>query len=880
MWPRSTATRPSRAAARAMPADESPAATPRAPPGGERPGPPSRRARIFLPRDLPEGLEPLTELALDLRWTWCHGCDAVWREIDRGVWERTANPWLILQEVSAERLQALSRDPDFVRAVRRVAGEHRGDLGRATWLDETHPGDVLRGVGYFSLEFGFGEALPLYAGGLGILAADHLKAASDLGVPVFGVGLLYQEGYFRQFTDASGSQHESYPYNDPLSLPIQPAIDAPGGWMHVTLELPGRRLLIRVWRATAGNATLFLLDTNDPLNGPVDRAITGKLYGGGPEVRLLQELVLGVGGCRALEAAGVDPEVYHLNEGHAAFVAVERARRHAVKRGVPFDEALWATRAGNVFTTHTPLAAGFDLHAPGLVERYYPALGLGAVGVPVGELLALGRRDGDDPRAPLNMAYLALRTCARANGVSRLHGQVSRELFRELFPRWPVAEVPVRHVTNGVHVPTWDSIAADRLWTQRCGKGRWLGDLGGTGSGLAAASDEELWAVRTESRHDLVRYARRRLAQQLGQRGEDPRTAARAFEALDANALTLGFARRFTEYKRPNLLLADPERFARLLTRAGLPVQIVVAGKAHPEDLEGKRLVQAWVAFANRPDVRRHVLFLEDYDHDLAQRLVGGVDVWVNTPRRRWEACGTSGMKVLANGGLNLSELDGWWAEAFGPEVGWALHGAKDGDRGDASDADRLLRLLEEAVVPAFYERDAAGLPRAWIARMRESMARLTPRFSANRMVREYTEQLYLPAAGSFRRRTADGGLVARELARWHAAIESSWSKVRIGNADAQVRDGVLHVEAQVYGGELPPEAILVEAYADPATPEGEPVRVAMQRAEALPGAVGAHAWRGDAPTDRAASDFTVRVLPHHPEALVPAEQRRISWQR
>jgi starch phosphorylase len=839
----------------------------------------SHRARPFLPRELPEGLEPLTGLALDLRWTWCHGCDALWRKIDPEGWDRFANPWLLLQDVPAQRLEALARDPAFLAEVRRLAAERHGALSSPAWFEQAHPGARLRTAAYFSLEFGFEEGLPLYAGGLGVLAADHLKAASDLGVPVVAVGLLYQEGYFRQMVDAAGLQHETYPYNDPLSLPIQPALDAHGGWTHVSMELPGRRLWLRVWRAVAGRTALYLLDSNDPLNGPVDRAITAKLYGDEPEIRLLQELVLGVGGWRALEAAGVHAEVCHLNEGHAAFAAVERARRFAIANSATFGEAVWATGASNIFTTHTSVAAGFDVYPPALIEKYSPALELAGLGVPLESLLALGRRDPGDASGPFNMAWLAMRTCAHANGVSRLHGDVSRFLFRDLYPRWPLAEIPVRHVTNGVHVPSWDSISADRLWTGCCGKERWLGTMETIEAGLASVPDEELWAFRTESRQDLVRYARARLVRQLGQHGEDPRAAARAHHALDPNALTLGFARRFTEYKRPNLLLADPERFARLLTRPDRPVQIVVAGKAHPADEVGKRLIQAWVAFANRPEVRNHALFLEDYDITLAQRLVAGVDVWVSTPRRRWEACGTSGMKVLVNGGLNLSELDGWWAEAWAPERGWALDAAHE-RVDDAAEADQLYALLEDVVVPAFYDRDPSGIPRAWLARVRASMTGLTPRFSAGRMVQEYTERLYLPAAEAFLRRSANGARLARDLDRWRAAIDARWSAVRFGDVKVEARGDEWAFEAQIYTGEIPPEWIMVEVYADAALPGGEPIRIPMKRGDPIMGAVSAHTWRTLVPGSRPSSDCTIRAFPHHPEALVPVEERHITWQR
>ncbi|HEX8910206.1 MAG TPA: alpha-glucan family phosphorylase [Anaeromyxobacteraceae bacterium] len=837
---------------------------------------PARHARPFLPRELPPALEPLVELALDLRWTWSHAGDALWRAIDPVAWGRSANPWLLLQDASAECLEAAAADPALVTAVQRAVATHQQRLVAPAWLDEAHPGAQLAPVAYFSMEYGLGEGLPLYAGGLGVLAGDHLKASSDLGVPVAAVGLLYQEGYFRQQLDASGAQQERYPYNDPLGLPIQPALDARGGWMHVRLELPGRPLWLRLWQARVGRVALYLLDANDALNAPADRGITAKLYGDGSEVRLLQELVLGVGGWRALEAAGVASEVCHLNEGHAAFAAVERARRFALAQRTSFGEALWATRAGNVFTTHTPVAAGFDRFPPELLQRYLPVFELEAVDEAGAALLRLGRVDPRDEREPFNMAVLGLRVCARTNGVSRLHGEVSRRLFQELFPRWPVREVPVGHVTNGVHVPSWDSDRADRLWTDACGKTRWLGTMPTIGPGMGGVTDEALWELRDSSRADLVRYARFRLKQQLGQRGEGAEAVAQAEAVLDPTALTLGFARRFAEYKRPNLLLSDPARLVALLARADRPVQIVVAGKAHPADAAGKRMVEEWVRFTHRPDVRARAVFLEDYDVDLAQRLVAGVDVWINTPRRPWEACGTSGMKVLVNGGVNLSVLDGWWAEAFSPEVGWALPPGA----GDDADAAALYRLLEEEVVPAFYRREASGVPGAWVARMRASMCRLAPRFSANRMVREYAERVYLPAADAFRRRAADGARLARELARWGAALDARWREVRVGSVRVRPDAGGLVFEAQIECGEVACGAVRAEIYADAETADGEPVRVPMERGAALAGSPEGRLWEARVATRRPASDFTVRVVPYHAEAIVPAEAWHIAWQR
>jgi starch phosphorylase len=576
------------------------------------------------------------------------------------------------------------------------------------------------------------------------------------------IGLLYQSGYFRQMLDAHGHQLELHPANVPYDLPIAPVYGADGARLTVPVELPGRELRLRVWLAQIGRVALYLLDSNDPLNTSADRGITGQLYGGDLETRLAQEIVLGIGGWRALAALGLRPDVCHLNEGHAAFVAIERARAFMRAQGVGFWEALWATRAGNVFTTHTPVAAAFDTFPIELLAQYgrdYAA----ELGIEPRELLALGRPPGGDDDA-FNMAYLAARTCIHINGVSRLHGEVSRRIFQPLYARVPEREVPVGHVTNGAHMPSWDSASADTLWTEACGKARWMGcSTAALSDALQSLGDEALWHSQSVERAELVRYARRRLAAQLGQRGADARTIARAADVLDPNALTLGFARRFAEYKRPHLLLRDPERLARLLRNRERPVQIIVAGKAHPRDGIGKDLVRQWAQFTRRADVAAQAVFLEDYDMALAQQLVQGVDVWVNTPRRPWEACGTSGMKVLVNGGLNLSSLDGWWAEAYAPDLGWAL-GADDGSAADdAAEAELLYRVLEEQVIPEFYARDASGVPRRWIARVRASMARLAPYFSSNRMLFEYVRDVYLPAGEEYRARSADGAALAHE---------------------------------------------------------------------------------------------------------------------
>jgi starch phosphorylase len=777
----------------------------------------------------------------------------------------------------------LAGDPQFQHEVHRLTVGHQRYCNDPAWYQQTHASAPLRRIAYFSMEFGLGEALPLYAGGLGVLAGDYLKAASDLGVPVVGVGLLYHAGYFRQFLDADGRQQDLYPYNDSASLPIQPVLGASGNRVHVSLEFPGRTLLLRVWQARVGRVMLYLLDSNDPRNTPADRSITSTLYGGGAELRLMQEIMLGIGGWQLLETLGLEVDICHLNEGHAALVVVERARCFMQQQGVSFWEALWATRAGNVFTTHTPVAAGFDTFSPALIQKYFPYFReyVAQLGISPEALQALGRSNPHDANEPFNMAYLAMRGCAVANGVSQLHGAVSRRIFLPLYPRWSEREVPITHITNGVHVPSWDSPWADTLWTDACGKERWLGATEPLAQAIHALSDEALWAFRTEERHDLVRYARQRLDRQLSQQSGDPATTAQVARMLDPNALTLGFARRFAAYKRPNLLLRDPERLHRLLTNRDQPVQIIIAGKAHPEDEDGKRLVQAWVEFTRQPSVRSQAVFLEDYDMALAQELVQGVDVWINTPRRPWEACGTSGMKVLANGGLNVSVLDGWWAEAYSAEVGWALGDGREHTEPewDATDADALYHLLENEIVPAFYTRDAQGIPRGWVTRMRASMSRLAPRFSSNRMVREYVERVYLPAAAAYQRRIADSGRLAKELHIWWTRLRAHWHEIHFGNVEVSGDADSWSFVVQVYLGEVDPQWVRVELYADPGAEEN-PLRLIMEQGDPIPGAVHGYWYRAVVSASRPAMDFTPRIVPYHPEASIPSEGALILWQR
>ncbi len=728
------------------------------------------------------------------------------------------------------------------------------------------------------MEFGLSEALPIYSGGLGILAGDFLKAASDLGVPLIGIGLLWQQGYFRQALSAAGEQIEFFPFNDPGGLPIVPLRDAEGEWVSITLLFPRREVHLRAWEVRAGRVKLYLLDSNHLLNSPADRGITSDLYGGGPEIRLQQEMVLGIGGWRLLRELGLRPDICHLNEGHAALAVLDRARSHMEDQGVTFEVALTTTRAGNLFTTHTPVEAGFDRFSPGLVAEYLGAYA-DELGIGLGKLLALGRcpnygtcgldsvpgEPGGDPGAePFNMAYLAIRGSGAVNGVSRLHGEVSRGLFQCLFPRWPRAEVPVGHVTNGVHVPSWDSEEADALWTNLCGKGRWLGGLENLGDAIRQVSDEELWAFRNVNRQKLIAVAREHVSRQgpvagsLEDLGEDPSCLC------DPGVLTLGFARRFATYKRVNLLLHDPDRLERLLCGSDARVQLVLAGKAHPADAAGKAMIKQWTNFVGRCLVRPHIIFLVDYDMGVAEDLVHGVDVWINTPRRPWEASGTSGMKVLVNGGLNLSELDGWWAEAYDPEVGWAIGDGLEHDSDpawDAAEAEQLYELLENEIIPEFYDRDEQGIPRRWINRVRESMARLTPLFSTNRMMQDYLDRYYLPGAAAYRERTAPPGAgippagVAADLEAWRVQLDEHWGEIAFLDYSVETRGDTHLFRVKLSLGSIPPGAVVVELYAEPVE-GGTPERHVLMTDPAILGrgaatAAGTYTFRAMLPATR-----------------------------
>ncbi len=794
----------------------------------------------------------------------------------RDLWELTHHPWDVLQTVSREKIKEVLTDPAFRKKIDALVKTKKQTAKAKAWFQQSYPQAPLTCVAYFSLEFMLSEALPIYSGGLGNVAGDQLKTASDLGVPVVGVGLLYQQGYFRQVIDGEGLQQALYPYNDPGQLPITPMRQKNGEWLRLEVVVPGDSVWLRAWQVQVGRVKLYLLDSNDAANSPIHRSITSELYGGGPELRLKQEMVLGIGGWRLLRALGFQPEVCHLNEGHAAFAVLERAKNLMEDTGQPFEAALAATRAGNIFTTHTAVAAGFDRFTPSLIEQYLGGYANQKLGITLTDLLALGRHNPNDSSESFNMAYLAIRGSGAVNGVSRLHGEVSRRLFQPLFPQWPANEVPVGYVTNGVHMPTWDSASADNLWTEACGKDRWLGTTENMEHNIRNLSNARLWQFRTAASKFFVEYVRERLTRQLIASGASPEAVNEVKNMFDPNALTLGFARRFAAYKRPNMLLHDPERLLRLLTNPKHHVQLILAGKAHPADSAGQALIQEWIHFTRRSDARCHVIFLSDYDMLLSEYLVQGVDVWINTPRRPWEACGTSGMKVLVNGGINLSELDGWWAEAYTPEVGWALGDGKEhGDDAawDAVEADALYDLLEREVIPEFYTRDKSGIPVAWVNRMRESMARLAPRFSANRTVREYTEQHYIPAAIAYKNRIANKGAAGKKIVDWRKSVNQKWAAMRFGEVKVATDSErhIFNIEISLNG--IDPNAIRVELYADGINGSA-PVLQEMKRVRELVGALGSFVYSAAVPASRPPADYTARVIPHCDGVAVPIGRR------
>ncbi|KRC50848.1 glycogen phosphorylase [Leifsonia sp. Root227] len=769
---------------------------------------------------LPENLSALEEIAGNLRWSWHEPTRQLFARIAPELWQQVGHdPIALLGAVEPSRLAELAADQGYIDWATHIRDDLRAYLSDPRWyqsLDDSAP----KSIAYFSPEFGIAAALPQYSGGLGILAGDHLKAASDLGVPLVGVGLFYRSGYFAQAITPDGWQLESYPVLDPDGLPLSVLRNPDGTAVQITLALPDGVLHARVWQVAVGRVTLLLLDTDIPDNEERLRSVTDRLYGGGGEHRLLQELLLGIGGVRAVKAwteltGAPAAEVFHTNEGHAGFLGLERIS-DLIGEGLTFDEGLQVVRAGTVFTTHTPVPAGIDRFDTPLVQRYFSTDLL--PGVDPQQVLALGAEDypGGSPDV-FNMAVMGLRLGQHANGVSRLHGEVSRQMFNGLYPGFDAQEVPIDSVTNGVHAPTWTdpmllALAEERLGTDDTTAADWANS--------GAVSDLDLWSVRTRMREQLVGDARRRL--QAAWEAQNPGGIAPAWmdELLDPSVLTIGFARRVPTYKRLTLMLHSPERLRAILLNPERPVQIVIAGKSHPADDEGKRLIQKLVQFASEPDIRTRMVFLPDYDIGMAQLLYPGTDIWLNNPLRPLEACGTSGMKAALNGALNLSILDGWWNEFYDGENGWAIPSADaagDGAERDALEAEAMYDLIEHQIAPRFYDRTVDGVPAAWVGQIRHTLSTLSPELSAGRMVREYVTRLYVPAASFERRLTADGFADARSLAAWKARVRAAWPGVNVAHVDAGGVDAVpqvgdeLHVRALVHLNGLSPDDVEVQ---------------------------------------------------------------------
>ena len=837
---------------------------------------------------LPPAIEGLRAIAYNLRWAWDHEAIELFRRLDGDLWETSGhNPVLMLGAIEQNKLEAAARDDAFLAHLERVASHLDAYLtSESSWFHKTcsHQSDKPM-VAYFSLEFGITECLSIFAGGLGILAGDHLKSASDLGIPLVGVGLLYQQGYFRQYLNQAGWQQEEYPNNDFHNLPVSPACGTDGKPLVVEVGFPGRQVKAQVWRAQVGRVALYLLDTNFEGNARAeDRDITDQLYGGDREMRIRQEIMLGIGGYRALEALGLEPTVYHMNEGHSAFLGLERVRRLMEKRHLSFADARELASASLIFTTHTPVEAGHDYFSVEQMDRYFGDYSR-SLGISRHEFLALGRRNPSD-EGEFCMTVLALRLASYRNGVSKLHGQVSRKMWQCIWPGVPVDEIPIGHITNGVHFQSWISLEMNQLYDRYLGP-NWREEPANheVWDRIHTIPAQELWRTHERRRERLVSWARLRVRNQRIRRSAPTAEIEAADEILDPDALTIGFARRFATYKRATLLLRDFERLKRILTDSKRPVQLIFAGKAHPQDNAGKELIQKITMVSREKELGHNVVFLEDYDMGVARYLVQGVDVWLNTPLRPQEASGTSGMKAAANGALNLSTLDGWWDEVWRspvrPEgIGWAIGKDETYDNREYQDqveAAALYDLLERDVIPTFYERGADRLPRKWIGRMKGSIGTLCRFVNTHRMVSDYTCKFYAKAHAQFRRMEADGGARAKALAAWLARVRAGWPQVRVeaveeGPGAALLVGTNVGVRARVQLGALTPEDVAVELYLGRVDPAGEILEAGVTRMRAAGrDAAGKHVFEaGAVPCSHSGlHGFTVRVRADHPDLAI-----------
>jgi starch phosphorylase len=851
---------------------------------------PSIRTFQVFP-DVPKELQPLLEMANNFWWVWQPDAVELFRRLDRELWEDIYhNPIKLLGQIEQKKLMDAAKDVGYLAHMNRCYAAFRKHLEQPGWYKETHADQQKLLVAYFSAEFGLHESLPIYSGGLGVLAGDHLKSASELGLPLVAVGLLYRNGYFQQYLSHDGWQQEAYPELDFYNLAVEQMKYTDGSPVRVRVDLPDNAVFCNVWKVNVGRIPLYLLDTNLPENSPADREITSRLYGGGTEVRIKQEIVLGIGGMRALEALNIAPTVYHMNEGHSAFSALERIRVLLQEHpNLTFDEVRQEVMAASIFTTHTPVPAGIDMFPPDLIVKYFrgffPSLKLDEEG-----FLALGREDVTNKKQGFSMAVLAIRLADGINGVSWLHGDVSRHMWHNLWPQVPPNDVPIKHVTNGIHVRSW--LSPDMAFTlDRYLGDNWLNHPADhtVWEGVSQIPDEELWRAHERCRERLVSWSRQTLREQLLKQGAAYEDVSLADEVLDPEALTIGFARRFATYKRGALLLRDTERLKRLIEDTKRPIQFIFAGKAHPADNEGKELIRAIVNFArSTPQLRRRMVFLENYDMNVARYLVQGVDVWLNTPRRGMEASGTSGMKAAANGVPNCSILDGWWVEGYAPDLGWAIgRGETYSDTGyqDHIESMALYDLIEKQILPQFYARNVDNIPREWIARMKNCMRKLGPVFNTNRMVREYCESFYVPALNRGQHLAADNLARAVNLAHAKDDLRHKWGGIKIvgvhttGNGHYKVGESV-QVEALVDLPEIKPDEVTVQLYCGPTTAAGEienPQALVMDYGKQL--APGRHVFTGkiDCRTS-GRQGFAVRVLPGDKDLATPFEPGLILW--
>lgn len=838
--------------------------------------------------NIPKALKPLEDLARNLWFSWNWDAVQLFIRLSPALWEKSyQNPVLMLGSLTQEDLEAAARDESFVANLKRVHENFTKYLKAPGWFQEAHGGEKDFLVAYFSCEFGIDEGLPIYSGGLGILSGDHLKSASDLGLPLVGVGLLYRKGYFRQVLNLDGWQQELYPDNDWFNMPVSIEYGPDGKVLTIEVPIGGEMVKARIWRVQVGRTPLYLLDSNVKENSPRAREITSTLYGGDRETRIRQEILLGIGGVRALRALGLSPTVYHMNEGHSALLAIERIRMLMKDQNLSFAEAREQVFASNVFTTHTPVPAGNEVFGTEIVRKYLHPV-TEDLGVPWQEFLSLGQVPaGKSP--DFGMTVFALRMAAFTNGVAKLHAETSRRMWRDLWPNLPEAEVPIRSITNGIHTRSWLSHEVGELFTRYLGP-RFLEKPadGSVWERVDAIPAGELWRTHQARKERLVFFIRKRLKGQLQRQGAGPASLRAADEVLSPEALTIGFSRRFATYKRASLLLRQPERLIRLLTDPERPVQILFAGKAHPQDHPAKEIIKSVIHFASDPRIRERLVFVEDYDINVARYLVQGVDVWLNTPRRPLEASGTSGMKAAANGALNVSVLDGWWCEGYALDTGWAIGSGEvyqDPEEQDHVECEALFSLLEQEIVPLFYTRDKGGLPREWISLMKSSMRKLGAGFNTHRMVREYAELCYLQAHRAGGRLKGDAFAGSKGLAAWRARVTAQWSQLSIrieetGKEKEVAVGAAVAVTVRARLGSLPAEDVSVEICHGPLDSTGE-IRdggVVPARHEGREGEE--DIFRAEIPCKVTGRyGYTARVLPRHPDLVNPLTPLLLTWE-